>query len=100
MIVPAFFISCGTLLSRTNDTMSILGSSYHSLFFTGRTLRIKDLYSSLEQALKGYNPLCNREFTCFLLSSCLRTLFYLLVQRYKVLFFTRNRKPDFLTLKG
>lgn len=29
----------------------ILGSSYHSLFFTGRTLRIKDLYSSLENSI-------------------------------------------------
>lgn len=41
MIVPAFFISCGTLLSRTNDTMSILGSSYHSLFFHRKNLEDK-----------------------------------------------------------
>ena len=48
-----------------------------------------------EQVLKENNPLYNRGFTCFLLSSRLRTLFYLLVQRYKVLFLHAIERPIF-----
>ena len=48
-----------------------------------------------EQVLKGNKPLYNRGFTCFLLSSHLRVIFYLLLQRYKVLFLHAIERPIF-----
>ena len=66
------------------------------LFFENRERSNKNLWTFLrEQVLKGNNPLYNRGFTCFLLSSRLRTLFYLLVQRYKVLFLHAIERPIF-----
>ena len=65
-------------------------------FFEGMERLNEKLWTFLrEQVLKGNNPLYNRGFTCFLLSSRLRTLFYLLVQRYKVLFLHAIERPIF-----
>jgi len=66
------------------------------LFFENMERPNENLWTFLrEQVLKGNNPLYNRGFTCFLLSSRLRTLFYLLVQRYKVLFLHAIERPIF-----
>ena len=65
-------------------------------FFEHRERMNENLWTFLrEQVLKGNNPLYNRGFTCFLLSSHLRVIFYLLLQRYKVLFLHAIERPIF-----
>lgn len=44
-------------------------------------------------------PLYNKEFACFLLSSYLRPIFYLLVQRYKIFSSHAIERPIFLLRK-
>ena len=74
-----------------------------SIVFAESILKIKQLVLEVgyidvlsKISIKREYPLYNKEFACFLLSSYLRPIFHLLVQRYKIFSSHARERPIFL----